>query len=955
MNRILTLLSLLIFGGSSLRAQLQSGNAYRIIPLAAPSKSLITQNSSLASPADVVIWSETDVASGQWTLAGSSTITLRNVYSNFMLGVPSATSGATARQASSGGVARWRLETVNEDENTYKIKLNGSVLYLTANNTADGSCPVLAEATDDNSQKWQFIKVEPKTTFTPTMREEMIDAYIKKTVERKGTNLKTFIGGSWGESEQLEVVLDAYETTGREDYLQLAKEVFSWFNRNVGSAWDKLVYTDNYHWFGHDFNDDVMWQIIATARLGLLANNNGWVRMAKQNFDKIYERSYIPFTGLMRWAQNTGDPYGTNSCIAGPAEVAACYLGFAGCGEEYFEKARDLYAAQRYTLANQMNTGKVDDSVVWDPATQKVKSRNDWGSTYNQGTMLGAACMLYKYYGDEQYARDARKIMQWTKNNLCNSNGIISACQVQDGDLAGFKGILMRYVRRFIRDLGETDYQQWIEKNALHAYNNRSIEGVTPTAWLQKGTSSNTQDDFALSTAASAAANVPMEGDPALPYEENAKQQEQHESNSLSDLSWSGLYVGGHIRRERPATITKLKESGFTYLLLFNVHVNPDGTLLTDGETICENGKYVFDRTQPHYIDDIRSLKDAASPIQRIEIVIGGWGNDSYNNIRSILNVHQGDLTSTNLYRNFQALKEAIPEIDGVNNDDEQCYDLASALRFHAMMADLGYKTSLAPYMNKTFWQNLAKQLNEQKPGTCDRVLIQCYDGGAANNPADWHFDGIPLLAGRTNYQTDMTTSLNQMKQWRDNCDVVGGFVWVYNDETWNLKEWATGMNQLFATAQEGVATLFTAANYGGYSVSLPEGIYTAGQLTAYGIPVSSTAYNYHSIASIKLNTGYQLTAYRGADLTGDSNTWQESSTQLVGSWRNRIAAIEISAIPTGVETMAASTEAIRQTQVYDLAGRKLSTTDAANPLQGLPRGTYILRRGNCSELVTKH
>ena len=31
----------------------------------------------------------------------------------------------------------------------------------------------------------------------------------------------------------------------------------------------------------------------------------------------------------------------------------------------------------------------------------------------------------------------------------------------------------------------------------------------------------------------------------------------------------SGVYVGGHIRRERPNTITKLKNSGFTYVILF--------------------------------------------------------------------------------------------------------------------------------------------------------------------------------------------------------------------------------------------------------------------------------------------------------------------------------------------------------------------------------------------------
>ena len=531
----------------SVEARVETGKTYRIESVAADGRSLLTSNSSLDTGVDVVLWRHTNVPSQQWTVVGtSSQTTLRNVYSTRMLGVASITSGAKARQTGNGSSSRWQLVAVDEEANIYRIRINA--LYLKADASAtDGTAPTLASnAQDDVELQWRFVELEPQKEFTAEMREQMMDDYIRKTVERKGANYRTFGGGGWGESEQLEVVLDAYETTGREDYLKLAKDVYSWFNQNVGTSWNRLVYTDNYHWFGHDFNDDVMWQIIATARLGLLSGTQNYIRQAKRNFDIIYDRAYIPFTGLMRWAENTGDRYGTNSCIAGPAEVAACYLGFAGCGEEYFEKARDLYAAQRYVLANNMSTGKVDDSVVWNPETQRVKSRNSWGSTYNQGTMLGAACMLYKYYGDEQYLADAKKIMQWTRSNLCDNHGVVNACQVTDGDLAGFKGILMRYVRRLVRDLGETTYAKWLTSNAMHAYCNRSTEGVTPTAWLQKGTDDNTRDDFGLSTAASAAVNVILEGDPALPYAELSKQ----EADGILDVNENGnenFYWNGNV------------------------------------------------------------------------------------------------------------------------------------------------------------------------------------------------------------------------------------------------------------------------------------------------------------------------------------------------------------------------------------------------------------------------
>lgn len=118
----------------------------------------------------------------------------------------------------------------------------------------------------------------------------------------------------------------------------------------------------------------------------------------------------------------------------------------------------------------------------------------------------------------------------------------------------------------------------------------------------------------------------------------------------------TGVYVGGHIRRERPGTIEKLRNSGFTYIILFNINVEPDGTLTTDGETVCKDGKYVFGNTQPNYVSDIKKLKQAPTTISRIEICIGGWGNKSFSRIKELINSH-GVGSSTILYKNLKRLK----------------------------------------------------------------------------------------------------------------------------------------------------------------------------------------------------------------------------------------------------------------------------------------------------------
>ena len=347
----------------------------------------------------------------------------------------------------------------------------------------------------------------------------------------------------------------------------------------------------------------------------------------------------------------------------------------------------------------------------------------------------------------------------------------------------------------------------------------------------------------------------------------------------------TGVYVGGHIRRERPGTIEKLRNSGFTYIILFNINVEPDGTLTTDGETVCKDGKYVFGNTQPNYVSDIKKLKQAPTTISRIEICIGGWGNESFSRIKELINSH-GVGSGTILYKNFKALKNAIPEIDAVNNDDEHCYDVATAVKFHQMMYELGYKTTIAPYTNRSFWENLVSQLGDR----CDRVLIQCYDGGAGNNPSDWHLGNRAVHAGRMNYQEGgVDACVAQMESWKKNNGVSGGFIWLYNDETWNLNQWATRMLRVFGTKKcdDSIAILYADSDYRGYLKSLGEGSYTQADLAMYGISAKD-------ISSLKVTKGFKITLYENADFTGNSKSWTTDASFVGGDWNDKACSVRI-------------------------------------------------------------
>ena len=408
-------------------------------------------------------------------------------------------------------------------------------------------------------------------------------------------------------------------------------------------------------------------------------------------------------------------------------------------------------------------------------------------------------------------------------------------------------------------------------------------------------------------------------------------------ADAFSQKEVSGVYVGGHIRRERPGTITKLRNSGFTYVILFNVHVDPDGTLKTDGETICKDGVYVFQKTQPNYQQDIRNLKTAPTSISRIDICIGGWGNDAYTNIKNLVN-SQGTGPNSILYRNFKALKEAVPEIDAVNNDIEQDYDVESGAKFHIMMYDLGYLTTLAPYTYKSYWTSLCSKIRAARPDAVDRVMIQCYDGGAGNvnSVGSWNFTGVSNRhAGLMYYSNDWSVEKNlaQFQKWHDDGVATGGFVWVYNDESWDLNAWASGMNRIFGAVtvpEEQVAVrCYSEKNYKGYCVALPEGKFTQADLAVYGLKAND-------LSSLEIvDDFYQVILYTTPNHTGSRLTRKASAKQLSSNYDNKVCSIIVEPNPTRIDNVNVNVNdnvnvnngqcsMVNDKNIYNLAGQRL-------------------------------
>lgn len=390
----------------------------------------------------------------------------------------------------------------------------------------------------------------------------------------------------------------------------------------------------------------------------------------------------------------------------------------------------------------------------------------------------------------------------------------------------------------------------------------------------------------------------------------------------------SGIYAGGHIRRGRPGTIEKLRKSGFTYLILFNVDVKSDGTLTTDGDTICYNGEYVFQKKQPYYQQDIKDLKTEPTGITRIEICIGGWGNGSYGNIRSLIN-SQGTGRTSILYKNFKALKDAVPEIDAVNNDTEQDYDATSAAKFHIMMYDLGYKTTFAPYTYMSYWTSLNDKIRASRPKAVDRVMVQCYDGGAGNlnSVGSWNFTGVTERhPGLLDYSNDWSVqrNLEQFQKWKDDGVATGGFVWLFNDgydENWDMNGWAAGLNRIYGAItvpeEEVAVRCYSEKNFKGYCVSLPAGKFTQPDLAVYGL----TANDLSSIEIV--DDFYQAKLYTTTDCKGSYLLRRTSGTQFSSTYDNKVCSILIEPNPNGISGISGNTD--EEEAIYNLSGQRLN------------------------------
>ncbi len=245
----------------------------------------------------------------------------------------------------------------------------------------------------------------------------------------------------------IELAADAYERTHDARYKTMVVQLYDGILKRYGTRW-----TSNH------YNDDIMWMVLASLRAYEVTGQTRYRDEAKWHFDRVYARAWSRDLGGGLWWTTARRE--KNACINAPAAIAACELYETFHDRSYLRKAEGLYQWVKNTLFDS-DSGSVSDRA-FRKGTAIAKDPTNY--TYNQGTFIGAADLLYAATHDRVYYHDALKALGYTRQHL-TTDGILKS-EGSGGDGGGFKGIFARWAAKFMQDNHLTAYDEWFQLNA---------------------------------------------------------------------------------------------------------------------------------------------------------------------------------------------------------------------------------------------------------------------------------------------------------------------------------------------------------------------------------------------------------------------------------------------------------------------------------------------------------
>ncbi len=304
-------------------------------------------------------------------------------------------------------------------------------------------------------------EVSPMTSviLNPTA-DASIEAYNNAFLVTEGASkqyYKTALNNSekdyyWCQALEIQMMQDVYLRTKSEAHKKLIENLLQTFlAQNQGPNGLK-------DWDWNEFNDDVLWAGIAFVRGYQITGNTLFLSQAEYAFKRVYDRGYDNVLGGGIWwdiRKENKSGLSNNTAV-----ILACYLYESTNNPEYFIKAKSIYDWIKANLYNEAN-GAVYENINREgiPATD--------ANVYNVGAFVSAANHLHRLTGETKYFEDAKRSVDYTKNNS-TVDGIMSRRQ-RGGT---WQSEFARGIGEFVRDNNLWDtYYPWMKQNADAAWN----------------------------------------------------------------------------------------------------------------------------------------------------------------------------------------------------------------------------------------------------------------------------------------------------------------------------------------------------------------------------------------------------------------------------------------------------------------------------------------------------
>lgn len=197
------------------------------------------------------------------------------------------------------------------------------------------------------------------------------------------------------------------------------------------------------------------------------------------------------------------------------------------------------------------------------------------------------------------------------------------------------------------------------------------------------------------------------------------------------------LYGSGLFNQTDPSPpyaeqITQLTTGGFTTVLLWSIHVHENGDFYYNDTLMVRDGVV---QLGADFAENVNAL--VAGGVKEILLSVGAWGTTSdFTSLQATWNTAGA--------KNFGALAAAFP-VTAVDFDYESQTGYSSSEE--ALIVDLTLKVSqlgmgvtYCPYTDAPFWMRCLQQSYKQNGGVqpVRWLNLQCYAGGAGNDPTEW-------------------------------------------------------------------------------------------------------------------------------------------------------------------------------------------------------------------------